>query len=279
MPVETHGDLAVLINHPTGAAGMRHFVRSSDRLYVLDDVSAGSEATCFHKLAVLVTASQLGEVAEIVSGANRANRLRALLIESDVDSEWIPYMIERANLRILRNVLIHHGPEVPTRFLWAWANGIEDQVIASATAFDGRLVVRNCAMRTFEVGFDAYPALASIPSAQRTAFTIDADGLFLHWAGADVHLTLEDVLLATDAKLREKAVAKRLASDRAFGAAVRALREEHGLRQADIPGLSARHVRRIEHGFVPGEDALLRLAAAHGMDPDEYLETITDRME
>jgi hypothetical protein len=278
MAAETQDSLAVLINE-TALADVHRIVESSDRLFVLPDENAARYQDGSYKLVVLVRATNLGEVAALVSVANRANRLRALLIESDVDTDWTLYMFDRAKLRVLRNVLVHQGPEIPMRFLSAWARGIEDHVVATATAFDDRLAVRNCAMKSFEIGFDAYPALARIPSSERSMFAIDPDGLFLHWAGADVHLTMEDLFLATNPKLREQAITRRLASDRAFGAAVRTLRQKHHLKQTDIQGLTARHVRRVEHGFVPGEGALLRLAAAHGMDPDAYLEAVTELMD
>lgn len=236
-------------------------------------------AATFRRLAVIVRATQLDEVAPVVTAANRANRLRALLIDSDVDSEWIPYMIERARLRILRNVLVHHGPTVPLRFLSAWFLGIEEQVIAGAAVFDESVVVRNCAMKSLEIRFDAYPALARIPAAERGNFTIETDGIFLHWPAADVHLTMEDVLLAADPALRARARARKVADERAFGAAVRALRVRHGLTQAGIPGVSARHLRRIEQGRIPGDDALESLATAHGMDPDAYLEAVCEQIE
>jgi hypothetical protein len=278
MAAETQDSLAVLINERV-VGDVHRIVESSDRLFAMPDDNAAQAWPGSFKLAVLVRATHLSEVAALVSVANRANRLRALLIESDVDNDWLLYMFDRAKLRVMRNVLVHHGPEMPMRFLSAWARGIEDHVVATATAFEDRLAVRNCAMKSFEIGFDAYPALARIPVADRSAFTLDPDGLFLHWPGAEVHLTMEDVLLAANPRLREQAATRRLASDRAFGAAVRTLRQKHSLKQTDIPGLTARHVRRVEHGSVPGEGALLSLAAAHGMDPDAYLEAVTELME
>ena len=59
---------------------------------------------------------------------------------------------------------------------------------------------------------------------------------------------------------------------------MRALRESLGITQARVEGLSARHLRRIENGYVPGDEAIVALAAAHGMDPDAYLERVSERM-
>ena len=80
--------------------------------------------------------------------------------------------------------------------------------------------------------------------------------MFLHWPDADVHLTVDDLRLATDPALRARAEARRLTHDQAFGAAVRALRESSGIAQSRVAGLSARHLRRIENGYVPGDEAI-----------------------
>lgn len=48
-------------------------------------------------------------------------------------------------------------------------------------------------------------------------------------------------------------------------------REERGLTQSDIDGLTSRQVRRLEEGdTIPQIETLRRLAAAHGMTVDDY---------
>ena len=59
-----------------------------------------------------------------------------------------------------------------------------------------------------------------------------------------------------------------------------AIREEAGLRQADISGLSARQVSRIEAGSgTPRQQTLHKLAAAHSLTVSEYLERVAERLE
>jgi hypothetical protein len=47
-----------------------------------------------------------------------------------------------------------------------------------------------------------------------------------------------------------------------------------GLKQSEIPGLSERQVWRIERGESSGYEFLSRLAAAHNMSLDQYLNEV-----
>jgi transcriptional regulator with XRE-family HTH domain len=59
---------------------------------------------------------------------------------------------------------------------------------------------------------------------------------------------------------------------------MRAVREEHGLRQGDIPGLSERQVRRLEQGHAfPQAKTVEKLAAAHGLSVADYLKELATR--
>lgn len=277
MAFDSDHELTVLVGRDAGA-DFRGMGGADDRVRFLgaDSVEEASHAP---RLAVFTRATHLHEVTHLVSAANKANRLRALLVDSDVEAEWLPYIFERAKLRLLRNLLVHHGDSVPMRFVWAWKRGIQARVVANATAMGDHLVVRNCALKSFEIPFAAYPALSRIRPEERNGFDVDPDGMFLHWPGADVHLTMDDVFEAADPRVRAEAMVRKTTEDKAFGAAVRAFRTERGLLQREIRGITARHLRRIEHGFVPGEEALKKLAQAHEMDPDAYLEAVTERME
>jgi hypothetical protein len=237
------------------------------------------EAASARKLFVFTSATRLADFAEIISTSNKHNRLQALLVRSDVGPEWLPVILKRAGLRTLRNMLVHQGGVVPHRVLDAWVHGQQNDTIAAATVVGDRLLVLSCGFDSYEIGFDAYPALERIPQNERSQLAIEEHGAFLHWPEADVHLDLHDIRVALDPGLRTKAKAKKLAHDKAFGAAVRALRKTHGVAQTAIPGLSSRHVRRIENGYVPGVEAVDALARAHGLDPDDYLEQVTELMD
>ena len=66
--------------------------------------------------------------------------------------------------------------------------------------------------------------------------------------------------------------------DLRFGEAVATLRKQYGLKQAEIQGLSERHVRRIEKGERTKIDTLAILARSHGLSLKEYLDEISEML-
>lgn len=100
-------------------------------------------------------------------------------------------------------------------------------------------------LRSFPIG--RVPALDALTPAERNAFEIDADGSYLHWPAHDLHLGVSQLLQAADPAYLIDIEIERNSTDFS-GRALRSIREERGLRQSDIPGLSERQVRRIEDG-------------------------------
>ena len=228
---------------------------------------------------VFTSASELELVAQLVHAANSVHRLRALFVRADVACTWFLPMFERANLRTLRNTLLHTDPAVPQRVITAWQMGAQDQLIADATVFEDRLFVRNCALDSFEVSFRDVPALTRIPVNERADFVIDEDGSYLYWEASDTHVGLEMIRFAVDPAFRDASLLRKLAFDRRFGRAVKAIRTGSGLRQNDIPGLSPRQVSRIEVGSaMPRSETLRKLAAAHSMAVSDYLDRIAEQL-
>jgi hypothetical protein len=274
---EPAGTLTVLLGDVQAHAELFPAGTTPSRIHLLSHRDL-PQAAAARKLFVVTPATRLGDLAPCISEASRHNRLQALLVRTDVEPEWVPVMLKRAGLRTLRNLLVHHEPGLPGRMLRAWALGAQRDAIADATTWDDRLLVITCAFEEFEIGFGAFPALARIPPGERPRFAVEDDGMFLHWPASGVHLTVGDLRLATDPALRARAEARRLAHDQAFGGAVRALRESAGIAQSRVDGLSARHLRRIESGWAPGDEAIAALAAAHGLDADTYLDAVSERM-
>lgn len=64
-----------------------------------------------------------------------------------------------------------------------------------------------------------------------------------------------------------------------YGVAIRSLREERGLKQSTVDGVTERHLRRVEHGQQPVSKGILEaLATAHGMPLEEYPNALADRL-
>lgn len=220
---------------------------------------------------VLVPASELPEVAEFVSIANRRHQLRALLVRDDVQPSSIPQMFERAGLRMVRNTVVYSDFSIPRRVLTAWTQNAQEQLIAKASVSKDRLFVLSCALEPSEIAFDSMPSLKRIPVADRGSFVVDEDGSYIHWPGPDIHLDLDAIRAAIDPQERARAEAARALHDSRYGAAIAKLRLRMGLKQSEIKGLSERQVRRIEKGEGTTYEALCRLAAAHRMDLESYL--------
>ena len=234
------------------------------------------EATGLSKnILVLATASELPHLASFLHATNRRHHLSALLVRDD-EPEWIPQLLSRANVRALRNMLVVHGEdiEVTRRVLLAWALDAADQLIADARVVDDRLLVVSCAMNQTELPFDAIPALSRLPEEDRPQFKVAKDGSYLRWPTSDVDLDLEAIRYYTDDNYRQRANRERLMRDEQFGASVAAVRKRYELRQTDVEGLSARQVRRVEKGKSASLAALEKLARAHGLETNEYLEEI-----
>jgi len=110
------------------------------------------------------------------------------------------------------------------------------------------------------------------------AFEIDEDGRFLFWPHADVHLGWEQMKQIVDPAAAVAAKEKSEDFNRRYGSAIRGLREEKELKQAEIDGLTERHLRRIEQGKQSVTSSALRaLAKAHDMPVDKYLKELAER--
>lgn len=252
----------------------KHLVNRSNSVQVLHP-SDSQDLESALNLFVLASATGLPEIADIVRSANQKHHLRVLFIREDIDPIWMPQMFDRANLRVMRNTLVHTNSVVPKRVMNAWTMGAQEQLIADATVIGDRLLVLSCAMEKLEVPFDSLPALKSISINDRSNFTIDDDGSCLYWEDADIHLDLEAFRYATDPEWKQKFEALKSEHNQVFGKAIATLRKQHKLRQSDIIGLSDRQVRRIEQGEGSTKvDTLKLFAKAHGMDLDDYLDAV-----
>ena len=115
-----------------------------------------------------------------------------------------------------------------------------------------------------------------MPNAERSDFTIQPDGAYIHWSRPDVHLDLEAIRVAIDPGARGRASRIKAHHDKRYGRAIAKVRGKYGLKQADIEGLSERQVRRIEKGEGTTVQALERLAQAHGISLQDYLTQLAD---
>ena len=90
-------------------------------LKILAEANANSLRR-FKNLFIMISATALQDVASIVKLANESKLLRALFIAENVPPEWLPQMFARANLRMVRNTVIHLPGDwtTPRRIIKAW---------------------------------------------------------------------------------------------------------------------------------------------------------------
>ena len=228
------------------------------------------------RIFVLSPATKLPEYSDFLRIAIKHKRLCALFVYEDIESEWIPQMLSRAGIRPLRHMFIHKKLDLPERIISAWIANIQKQTIADATVIDDRLLILGCDLREYEVPFSKISALKDVSVEERSKFMISSDGSYIHWPESDVHLDLDVFRYVTDDTYREKVDRERLAKNKNFGIAIAKFRRGNGLRQTDIPGLSDRQVRRIEHGGSVTSNVVKALASAHNLTVKDYMDQLAN---
>ncbi len=130
--------------------------------------------------------------------------------------------------------------------------------------------------RKRRVPIERLPVLQGLSKEDREAFEIDEDGVFLYWPSGDIQLGWEQFECAVDETAYLKAQQQTEGFNKAYGAAIEALRKAKGLRQSDIEGLTPRQVGRIESGQCRATlSALRKLAKAHHLSVSEYMEELS----
>ena len=263
--------IAVVVQDPEVArhlpqvAGLKRFTHPS-----------GDLLERYHNIFVAVSLLGLPLLADFIREANNRHYLRGLFVRDAHHSQLLPQLLAKANLRILRNLIVHADTRLPARVLNAYCRGAEDELIADARWVQDHLFVLSCAGKTFELAVGEVPVLKELAPEALNHFELADDGSYLHWPNEDLHLDLEVIRTLLDPQLRQQKVIERLQNDQLFGQAIAVLRQHYQLRQADIQGLSARQVRRIEAGHRPRMASLQRLATAHGLSVAVYLDQIAE---
>jgi ribosome-binding protein aMBF1 (putative translation factor) len=248
-----------------GAAGAARFVtRPSSRSF---------EQFLVASLADLNDGHQRRELADLIVNADGGVAL--VLVEAKSApppaGEALQALVHWTAL-LGREPYIAPTPEVVRRMILARQSKAERELIASASVEGAKLVVWTCEPRRLEVPVEAIPSLARMKPAALSKFQVSNSGSRMHWEDGDVDITAESIRAFADPDVRREQQARRRAEAARYAGAIRELREKHGLRQADVKGLTERQVRRLEEGdTMPRAATLEKLARAHAMDVDAYL--------
>lgn len=152
----------------------------------------------------------------------------------------------------------------------ARSEAIEGLVDAYCLASTLVLILGDLSVR--ELATEKLPVLNGVYEV--ADFRIDVDGSFLEWPEHDLHLDTAGLLKEVDPDYQARLEIERLLND-LTGDALAQMRERARLRQTDIPGLSSRHVRRIEKGISRLTlDAARNFAVAFGLDLASFLDRL-----
>jgi len=239
---------------------------------VLKDID-GAFARTGERVFLISPESELKRVSPMIRQLNTRNHLSGLLVRET--SSMVTTILADANIHALKHLVTYSEVAVPQRIIKAWINGEQAETIAKATVLADDLVVLTCGFDVITVPLVNIPQLYSATGRQRQNFKISPAGVSIHWPEFDIHLDLEGVRTILDPDRAKAAEQDRLRSDTAYGRAIAILREQFKLRQEDVVGLSARHVRRIESGQSRASAKSIReLANAHGLDLNDYMDRL-----
>ncbi len=158
------------------------------------------------------------------------------------------------------------------RLALAQAQGAERLLIASAEIVEDALEVWSCEPKLYRVPVAMLPALRPLREEELRDIEISTSGSRIRWPEHDIDLNLDVLRAAVDPLVMREHRATYAREASHYGNAIRALREGHGLRQTDIPGITSRTIRRLERGEVlPQSDTLRKLADAHGLTVADYM--------
>lgn len=122
------------------------------------------------------------------------------------------------------------------------------------------------------------PYLKSATQDAFEKFTIDSAGAHLFWPELDLHMGPSQMLQAVDPTYLADVEIERHALGN-VSQALYDMRNERDLRQADIEGLSERHVRRLESEKLRlSVDAAEKFAKAFGQDLAQFLNELSERV-
>jgi len=152
--------------------------------------------------------------------------------------------------------------------------------IFDARLEDGILQVVSADFERLEVTISKIGPLAKAGKETAERFEIDEDGSYIYWPDLDLHLGWEQLQQVVDPLAVQRAKQKNRQFNVRYGAAIRKFREEKGLAVTAIPGLSHKQLRRIERGESRlTSNAASKLAEAHGITPNEYLQAVSTALQ
>ena len=174
----------------------------------------------------------------------------------DTDTSYLVVLDvpEQAVLRLASRLRLHkpdqrlhvcRDPSVVKRLVIALKRPVPWEGILDAYVHKDSLVVvlGDMSVRKFPVR--RLPKVRRFEPAAVRRFVIDSSGSYLHWPDPDVHMGASQMLQAVDPAYLADVEIRRYDMEN-VSQALLDMRRDGQLKQTEIPGLSERHVRRLE---------------------------------
>ncbi|MXW19054.1 MAG: DUF2442 domain-containing protein [Gemmatimonadetes bacterium] len=138
------------------------------------------------------------------------------------------------------------------------------------------VVLGDMSVREFPIG--RLPRVRRFEPTVVSRFVVDSAGSYLYWPDRDVHMGPSQMLQAVDPMFLSDVEIRRYEMEN-VSQALLDMRSDRQLKQSDIPGLSERHVRRLEKENVRlTVEAATRFASAFDMTLSEFLDELSRRI-
>ena len=177
-----------------------------------------------------------------------------------------------------RRLQVCRDPSVVKRLVIAlkrpapWEGILDAYVVHDALV----VVLGDMSVRSFPVA--RLPQVRQLEPTAVRRFVIDSSGSFLHWPDRDVHMGACQMLQAVDPMHLADVEIRRYGMEN-VSQALLDMRRGRQLKQTEIPGLSARHVRRLENERVRlTVDAANKFGRAFGLTLSGFLDELSERM-
>jgi len=206
-----------------------------------------------------------------------SDRILSRLVDLQIRSPQRFYIVDSSSL--LRDE--SNWEELLRSFLGRLSASLESNNgrVFDAHIEDGILRVVSPDFQRLEVPISKIEKLAKADKRTLEHFEIDDDGSYIYWPDLGLHLGWEQLLQVVNPEAVRKAKQKNHEFNERYGAAIRRVRERLSLAISEIPGLSDKQLRRIERGESRlTSSAARKLAKAHGMTPNEFLEKVTQEL-
>ena len=195
---------------------------------------------------------------------------------------------EQAILRLPSTLGLHkpdqrlqvcRDPSVVKRLVIALTRPAPWEGILDAYVLDESLVVVLGDMSAREFPISELPKVRGFEPGALGYFVIDSAGSYLYWPDQGVHMGPSQMLQAVDPMYLSDVEIRRYEMER-VSLVLRDMRTHRQLRQTDIPGLSGRHVRRLEQERKVRltVDAATKFAGAFELTLSEFLDELSKRI-